>query len=152
MAKKHPVYNLIKTTVLNRNQVNHEWLVIDATGKTLGRLASEIVKVLRGKHRVDYTPHVDCGDGVIVINAAKITVSGAKEAQKVYRHCTGYPGGLREIPFRTMLSRKPEYILEHAVKGMIPRTSLGRKQLTRLRIYAGADYEMAAQKPQIVNI
>lgn len=136
-----------KTVILKKEAVKHCWLLVDATGKTLGRLASEIAKVLRGKHKPDYTPHVDSGDGVIVINAEKIHVTGRKEAQKIYRYYTGHIGGLREMSFRTVKARKPEYILESAVKGMIPRTRQGRAQLKRLRIFAGANHQMEAQQP-----
>jgi len=152
MPKKHPVFKKDKTTMLKQQEVVHNWLVVDAKGKTLGRLASEIAKVLRGKHRPDYTPHVDSGDGVIVINGDKIVVSGNKEADKIYRYYTGHVGGLREVPYRTMLARKPQYIIERAVKGMVPRTRLGRRQMKRLRIYAGESYDMSAQKPMVVNI
>jgi len=131
---------------------NGQWFVLDASGKTLGRLASEIAKILSGKHRTDYSPDCDCGDGVIVLNAERVHLSGNKPAQKLYRYHTGYMSGLREIPFRTMLARKPDYVLEHAVKGMLPRTSLTRQQLKRLRVFAGNQHNMDAQKPVIVNI
>lgn len=141
-----------KTTMLTKEEVKRTWFVLDASGKTLGRFASEIAKVLRGKHKPDFTSHIDTGDGVIVINADKIKVTGAKEAQKVYRYHTGFVGGLREVPYRTMKARKPEYIIEHAVNGMMPKTRLSRQQLKRLRIYAGAAHDQAAQKPVTVNI
>ena len=128
------------------------WLVLDAEGKTLGRFASEVAKILRGKHKPTYTPSTDCGDGVIVVNADKIRVSGAKEAQKIYRYYTGHVGGMREVPYRTMQDRKPEYIVEHAVKGMMPKTRQGRAQMKRLRIFAGAEHNMAAQSPIQTNI
>lgn len=138
--------------MLTKEEVNRTWYVLDAAGKTLGRFASEVAKVLRGKHKPDFTSHIDTGDGVIIINANKIKVTGAKEAQKVYRYHTGFVGGLREIPYRTMKARKPEYIIEHAVKGMMPKTRLARHQLKRLRVYAGAEHDQAAQKPVTVNI
>lgn len=141
-----------RTVILKKEEVKHEWLMIDATGKTLGRLASEVTKVLRGKHKPTYTPHVDSGDGVIIINAEKIRVTGRKEAQKVYPYHTGFIGGLREIPYRTMLARKPSYILEAAIKGMMPRTRQGRAQLKRLRIFAGTEHQMDAQQPISVSI
>jgi large subunit ribosomal protein L13 len=131
---------------------NGQWFVLDAEGKTLGRLASEIAKILSGKHRPDYAPDCDCGDGVIVLNAEKVYLSGSKPAQKTYRYHTGYMGGLREIPYRTMLARKPGYVLEHAVKGMLPRTILARQQIKRLRVFAGNQHNMDAQKPVAVNI
>ncbi|MCP5508962.1 MAG: 50S ribosomal protein L13 [Chlamydiales bacterium] len=124
-----------------------QWYLIDAKGKTLGRLATEVAKILRGKHKVTFTTHVDGGDGVIIINAEKVVITGAKAANKVYRYYTGSMGGLREIPYRTMLARKPDYVLRHAVEGMMPKTKLGNKQLKKLRIYAGEKHSMQAQKP-----
>lgn len=141
-----------KTFVAKRSETPMNWILIDATGKTLGRLATEIANVLRGKHKPTFTPNMDTGDGVIVINAEKIHVTGSKAAQKVYRRYTGYMSGLRETPYRTMLERKPEYILEHAVKGMMPKTRLGRSQLKRLRIFAGQEHNMTAQQPIAANI
>lgn len=140
------------TPMVKKEQVKRQWLLIDAKGKTLGRLASEIAKILRGKHRPDYTPHTDTGDGVIVINAGDVAVTGNKEAQKVYRNHTGFVGGLREIPYRAMKARKPTYMLQHAVEGMIPATKQGRAQLKRLRIYAGTEHDMAAQQPIKVSV
>lgn len=141
-----------KTTMLKKEEVQRTWYLLDASGKTLGRFASEIAKILRGKHKPDFTSHIDTGDGVVIINADKIRVTGAKEAQKVYRYHTGFTSGLREIPYRTMQARKPEYIIEHAVNGMMPKTRLARAQLKRLRIYAGAEHDQAAQKPVQANI
>lgn len=137
--------------MLQKKDCNPTWFVFDASGKTLGRFASEIAKILRGKHKPGFTPHVDCGDGVIIINADKIKVTGSKEHRKVYRHYTGHVGGLREIPFQVMRDRKPERIIEHAIHGMLPRTKLGRQQRKRLRIFKGTDHKMAAQKPIQVN-
>ena len=128
------------------------WLLFDATDKTLGRFASEVAKILRGKHKVDFTPHVDTGDGVIIINAEKIKVTGEKEARKTYRYYTGHIGGLREVDYRTMKQKNPTYILEHAIKKMMPRTKLGRKQLKKLRIFVGNEHKMEAQNPIVVNI
>lgn len=141
-----------KTPLLKKGQQAPQWLVFDAKGKTLGRFAAEMAKVLRGKHKPTFTPHVDSGDGVIIINAADVYVSGAKEAQKLYRYYTGSMSGLREIPYRTMKARQPAYILRSAIKGMMPRTRLGRAQLKRLRIFAGAEHNMVAQTPQQVNV
>ncbi len=141
-----------KTLMLKDQEVKHEWFIFDASGKTLGRFASEITKVLRGKHKPTFTSYADGGDGVIIINAEKIEVTGAKEAQKIYRYYTGSMGGLREIPYRTMKARKPEYIIESAVKGMMPKTRLAKSQLRRLRIFAGTEHGMAAQKPIQANI
>ena len=142
----------IKTPMLKNEEVKHSWFVLDAAGKTLGRFATEVTKILRGKHKPTFTTFVDGGDGVIIINAEKIRVTGAKEAQKVYRYYTGSMSGLREIPYRTMKARKPEFILEHAIKGMMPKSRLARHQLKKLRVFAGPDHGQAAQKPIQANI
>lgn len=128
------------------------WVTLDAKGKTLGRFASEVAKILRGKHKTTFTPHVDTGDGVIIINADQIVVSGNKEAQKTYRHYTGYIGGLREIPYRSVKERKPTFILRHAVQGMMPKTKLGKAQLKKLRIFVGDKHDKQAQKPVSVEV
>ncbi len=141
-----------KTFMLKTADAKQSWFILDATGKTLGRFASEIAKILRGKHKPTFTSHIDGGDGVIVINAGKIHVSGSKEAQKKYRYYTGHIGGLREVPYRVMQKRKPTHIIEHAVSGMMPKTRLGRQQLKKLRVYAGEEHEQAAQKPENVDI
>ena len=133
-------------------QAARGWVTLDAKGKTLGRFASEVAKILRGKHKTHFTPNVDCGDGVIVLNADQMVVSGNKEAQKLYRHYTGHMGGLREIPFRVMKERKPTYILQHAVQGMMPKTKLGKAQLKKLRIFAGGTHNLDAQKPLSVEV
>lgn len=131
---------------------NRRWFLLDATGKTLGRLATEVTLILRGKHKPNYTPHIDTGDGVVVINAEKIEVTGGKEARKVYRHYAGGIGGLREIPYRTMKARKPEYIVWHAIKGMMPKTRLGEAQFKKLRVFAGDKHDLEAQLPITANI
>ncbi|MCB1114149.1 MAG: 50S ribosomal protein L13 [Chlamydiia bacterium] len=141
-----------KTKLTNKSEVNRTWFLFDAKGKNLGRLSAEIAKVLRGKHKPDFTSNIDTGDGVIVINAEHVEVTGAKEAQKVYRYHTGYMSGLREIPYSVMKDRKPEYIIERAVKGMMPKTRLGEAQYKHLRVYRGKDYKEAAQNPVAVNI
>lgn len=141
-----------KTFIPNKNETKLNWFILDAAGKTLGRLTSEISKILRGKHKPTFTPYLDCGDGVIVKNAEKVKVTGSKEAQKIYRYYTGSISGLREIPFRTMRARKPEYIIENAVKGMMPKSRLGRQQLKKLRVFAGEEHDLAAQQPIQVNI
>jgi len=128
-----------------------KWFLIDAEGKTLGRLASEVAKILRGKHRPDFSPDIDCGDGVVIVNADRIVVSGAKSARKIYRYYTGRIGGLREIPYETMAARHPTYPVERAVKGMMPKTRLGNRQLKRLRVFAGNTHTMAAQQPILIN-
>jgi len=145
-------YRPFKTIILKNESVKHNWFILDAAGKTLGRFASEVTKILRGKHKPAFTPHADGGDGVVIINADKIHVTGAKEAQKLYRYYTGHIGGLREVPYRTMLARKPEYIIEHAVKGMMPKSRLAKQQLRRLRIFAGTEHDQVAQKPIKANI
>ena len=129
-----------------------QWFLLDAEGKTLGRLASEIAKILRGKHSPQYTPNSDMGGGVIVVNADKVHVSGNKEAAKVYRHHSGYLGGLKEIPYRRVMERHPTRILEHAVSGMMPKTKLGRAMKKKLRIFAGAEHNLQAQQPIKVEI
>jgi large subunit ribosomal protein L13 len=141
-----------KTIMAKNEEVQHNWFILDASGKTLGRFASEITKILRGKHKPTFTTYADAGDGVIVINAEKIRVTGNKEAQKLYRYYTGSMSGLREVPYRTMQARKPEYIIEHAVKGMMPHSRLANSQFKRLRIFAGEEHNMAAQKPIKANI
>jgi large subunit ribosomal protein L13 len=143
-----------KTSILTKQQAiqSRKWFLFDATGKTLGRLAAEVAKVLRGKHRPDFTPHVDCGDGVVIINAEKVAVTGMKEARKIYKSYTGYIGGLREVPLGTMRARKPAYLLMRAVKGMMPKTRLGGQQIKKLRVYAGTEHRMKAQNPIPVNL
>ena len=138
-----------RSTLLTKEQAvsQKKWLLFDASGKTLGRFAAEIAKVLRGKHKPSFTPHIDCGDGVIVINAEKIQVTGTKETQKIYNYYTGAVGGLREIPYEVMLQRKPAYIVESAVKGMMPKSRLGKQQLKKLRVFAGSDHDLNAQQP-----
>lgn len=141
-----------KTFIPSKKDRDQKWLILDAAGKTLGRLTAEIAKILRGKHKPIYTTYLDCGDGVIVINADKVKVTGSKEAQKVYYHYTGAMSGLRETPYRTMQARKPEYIITHAVQGMMPKSRLGKQQLRKLRVFAGEDHAMEAQQPIHVNI
>lgn len=138
--------------MLTKESAKPSWFILDATGKTLGRFAAEVAKILRGKHKPTFTYHIDGGDGVIVTNAHKIVVTGSKENQKIYHYYTGSMGGLRKIPYKTMMARKPEYIIEHAVKGMMPRSRLGRHQMKKLRIYAGTEHDQAAQKPIQANI
>src|SRR5262245_41420417 len=141
-----------KTIMLRKQDIKQAWYLLDATGKTLGRLASEIAKILRGKHKPSYTPNIDTGDGVVVVNAEKIVVTGNKEAEKLYRYYTGSMSGLREIPYRDMKARKPQYIIESAVEGMMPKSRLGRQQAKKLRVFAGPDHDLEAQQPIKVNI
>lgn len=138
------------TPYVKHNEVKHEWFVFDATGKTLGRLASEIAQVLRGKHKPTYAPHQDLGAGVIVTNAEKVAVSGTKDAQKLYRNHNGFR--LVEIPYRVMQKKNPGFIITHAVKGMLPKGPLGRKLMKRLKVVAGNKHCHEAQTPVVVNI
>ena len=137
----------MKTYVANAKNRERNWLVVDASGQTLGRLATQIATALRGKRKPEYTPHVDTGDFVVVVNAAKIAVTGNKLADKRYYRHSGYPGGIKERSLEEMLRRRPEEVIRHAVKGMLPRTRLGRKQLTKLKVYAGPEHPHVAQKP-----
>ena len=136
-----------KTYVAKATDRERQWLLIDANGLTLGRLATQIADLLRGKLKPEYTPHVDTGDFVVVINAEKISVSGNKLKEKMYRRHTGYPGGLRERTLEEMLERRPEEVIRQAVRGMLPRNRLARQQITKLKVYAGSDHPHVAQKP-----
>src|SRR3954464_7648914 len=142
----------MKTYVATPETRERNWLVVDAAGQTLGRLATQIADVLRGKRKPDYTPHIDVGDFVIVVNAEKIAVSGRKREQKRYYRHSGYPGGLRSRTLAEMLERRPEEVIRKAVRGMLPRTRLGRAQLTKLKVYAGPDHPHQAQKPEPMEI
>ena len=135
----------------NPAKVERKWYVVDATGYTLGRLASEVAKVLRGKNKPVFTPHVDTGDYVIVVNADKIKVTGKKLDQKIYYHHSDYVGGMKETTLREMLAKKPEKVVELAVKGMLPKGPLGREMFTKLHVYAGAEHPHAAQKPEALT-
>jgi large subunit ribosomal protein L13 len=139
---------MMKSYMARPAQVERKWHFIDAEGQTLGRLATEIARVLRGKTKPQYTPHVDTGDFVVVVNAEKVVVTGKKAEQKVYRRHTGHPGGLKETSYEVMMERKPTEILRKAVKGMMPRTRLGRQQFRKLKIYAGPEHPHEAQNPQ----
>jgi large subunit ribosomal protein L13 len=138
----------VKTFVAKPSDRQRDWVIVDATGQTLGRLATQIADVLRGKRKPTYTPHIDTGDFVVVINAEKISVSGNKRADKLYHRHSGYPGGLKTRTLGEMLERRPEEVIRLAVKGMLPRNRLARKQLTKLKIYAGPEHPHVAQKPQ----
>jgi large subunit ribosomal protein L13 len=138
-----------KTYVATPETRNREWVVVDAEGQTLGRLATQIADALRGKNKPEYTPHIDTGDFVVVINAEKITVTGKKLTEKIYYRHTGYPGGLRSRTLEEQLERRPEEVIRGAVKGMIPRTRLGRAQLRKLKVYAGANHPHEAQNPRV---
>ena len=132
--------------------VERKWYVVDAEGKTLGRLASEVANVLRGKNKPTYSPHIDTGDYVIVVNAEKIQVTGKKLDQKIYYHHSEYVGGMKEATLREMMQKKPEFVITHAVKGMLPKGPLGRQMLKKLHVYAGPEHNHAAQKPETLDI
>lgn len=134
------------------HEVERKWYLVDATDKTLGRLSSKIASVLRGKHKPIFTPHVDCGDYVVVINAEKVKVTGKKLEDKEYKRHSGYPGGLKTVTLEKMLEEKPENVMVHAVKGMLPKGKLGRQMLKKLRVYKGAEHDHSAQKPEKLEI
>ena len=141
----------MKTFMASTANVDRKWYVVDATDQTLGRLASEVAKVLRGKNKPIFTPHIDTGDNVIVINADKIKVTGKKLDQKVYYHHSDYVGGMKETTLKEMLNKKPEQVIELAVKGMLPKGPLGRQMFTKLHVYAGPDHKHEAQKPEVLT-
>lgn len=141
----------MKTFMASPATIERKWYVVDATDMTLGRLASEIAKVLRGKNKAIFTPHIDTGDYVIVVNAAKISVTGKKLDQKVYYRHSDYVGGMKETTLREKLDRKPEQVIELAVKGMLPKGPLGRQMFTKLHVYAGPEHDQAAQKPEVLT-
>jgi large subunit ribosomal protein L13 len=142
----------MKTYVANSENRERNWLLVDAEGQTLGRLATQIADALRGKRKAEYTPHVDTGDFVVVVNAEKISVTGQKRQEKMYYRHSGYPGGLKSRSLNDMLERRPEEVIRLAVKGMLPRNRLARKQLTKLKVYAGPDHPHAAQQPQPLEL
>ena len=141
----------MKTFMASPATIDRKWYVVDATDMTLGRLASEVAKVLRGKNKPIFTPHIDCGDNVIVINAEKIKVTGKKMDKKVYYHHSDYVGGLKEATLREKLEKKPEQLIELAVKGMLPKGPLGRQMFTKLHVYAGPEHKHEAQKPEVLT-
>ena len=141
-----------KTISANRETVNKEWLLVDAENETLGRLASKVAKLIRGKYKTNFTPHVDCGDNVVVINAEKIKLSGNKWKDKVYVRHTGYPGGQRFTTAEEMMNKKPEALIEKAVRGMLPKNRLGRALFGNLYVYAGSEHNQQAQKPRAINL
>ena len=138
----------MKTYVAKPSEIQRKWYVVDAEGQTLGRLASEVAKVLRGKNKPSYTPFLDTGDFVIILNADKVVLTGNKLDQKMYRHHSGYVGGMKETSYRKLMNTKPEKVFELAVKGMLPKNSLGRQMFRKLKVYAGPEHEHAAQKPE----
>ena len=142
----------MKTFSAKSDAVKRDWYVVDASGKTLGRIASEIARRLRGKHKAEFTPHVDTGDYIVVVNAEKVRVSGKKASDKMYHHHTGYMGNLRSFSFEKMIERAPEEVLTLAVKGMLPKNPLGRAMLSKLKVYAGPTHNHQAQQPQALDI
>ena len=141
----------MNTYMANAQTVERKWYVVDAEGMVLGRLASQVANILRGKHKPIYTPHVDTGDHVIVVNADKIILTGKKLDQKIYYHHSGYVGGLKETKYRNLMADKPEFALRHAVVGMLPKSPLGRKMATKMHVYSGAEHEHAAQQPEVLT-
>ena len=142
----------MKSFMASPSTVERKWYVVDAEGKTLGRLASEVANVLRGKKKPIYTPHIDTGDYVIVVNAEKVVPTGKKLDQKKYYHHSEYVGGMKEATLKEMMQKKPEFVITHAVKGMLPKGPLGRQMLTKLHVYAGPEHNHAAQKPEVLDI
>jgi large subunit ribosomal protein L13 len=142
----------MKTFTAKPESVTRDWFVVDAAGKTLGRISTEIALRLRGKHKPEYTPHVDTGDYIIVVNADKVAVTGNKAKNKKYYSHSGFPGGIKEITFEKLLEKKPEMVLETAIKGMLPKGPLGRAMFRKLKVYAGAEHQHAAQQPQVLDI
>lgn len=139
------------TFMANKDTIARKWYVIDAAGVPLGKTAAKAAHILNGKHRVDYTPHVDCGDFVVIVNAEKAILTGKKLEQKKYYHHSGYIGGLKEVSYKTLMAAKPELAMQLAVKGMLPKNSIGRKSFTRLKIYRGTEHKHQAQKPEVLN-
>ena len=142
----------MKTYVAKPESVVHYWFIVDAAGKTLGRLSAEIATRLRGKHKPDYTPHVDTGDYIVVVNAAQVRVTGKKATDKIYYHHTGHIGGIKSISFKKLIEKSPESPIQTAVKGMLPRGPLGRAMFKKLKVYAGPEHDHQAQQPQVLEL
>ena len=142
----------MKTYTAKPETVERDWFIVDAENKTLGRLSTEIARRLRGKHKPEYTPHVDTGDYIIVINADKVYVSGNKKTDKMYHHHTGYPGGLKSISFEKLIEKAPERVIETAVKGMLPKNPLGRAMYKKMKVYAGSEHPHTAQQPKTLEV
>jgi large subunit ribosomal protein L13 len=142
----------MKTFSAKPETVKRDWYVVDAAGKTLGRLATEVARRLRGKHKPEFTPHVDTGDYIVVINAEKVAVTGNKATDKMYHSHTGFPGGIKSITFDKLIQKKPEMVIEKAVKGMLPKNPLGRAMYRKLKVYAGSEHKHTAQQPQVLDI
>ena len=141
----------MSTFMAKKGEVERKWYILDAAGKPLGRVAAQAAVLLRGKHKPTFTPHVDCGDYVIVINAEKVAVTGKKRQEKIYKRHTGYPGGLRELTFEQLLEKHPEEVVKHAIKGMMPTGKLGRQMYKKLKVYAGPEHKHEAQKPEVLD-
>ncbi|EJP6472032.1 50S ribosomal protein L13 [Clostridium sp. FAM 1755] len=142
----------MKSYIAKPHEVERKWYIVDAADKPLGRVASQVASILRGKHKPTYTPHVDTGDNVIVINVEKVVLTGKKLDQKLLRHHSLYPGGLKEIPYREAIAKKPEFVFEEAVRRMLPSGVLGRKMLKKLKAYKGAEHNQEAQKPEVLEL
>ena len=142
----------MKTYMANAQTIERKWYVVDADGMALGRLASQVANILRGKHKPTFTPHVDCGDYVIIVNTDKVELTGRKLDQKIYYHHSGYVGGLKETKYRDLMKNKSDFAVEHAVKGMLPKGPLGRKMLTKLFVYTGSEHQNQAQKPEALEL
>ena len=142
----------MKTYSANAETAQHDWYIVDAEGKTLGRMATEIASRLRGKHKPEYTPHVDTGDFIVVVNAEKVAVTGNKAKDKIYYSHTGYPGGIKDISFEKLIDKAPERVIQSAVKGMLPRGPLGRAMFRKLKVYAGTEHPHEAQQPKILEV
>ena len=157
-ARRNKVYLIFKeeihlnTFMANAQNIERKWYVVDANGMVLGRLASQVANILRGKNKPIYTPHVDTGDHVIIVNASKIVLTGKKLDQKIYYHHSGYAGGLKETKYRKLIAEKPEFAVRHAIVGMLPKGPLGRQMASKMRIYAGPEHEQAAQKPEKLEL
>jgi len=142
----------LKTFIPKTADIDRKWYVVDAEGMVLGRLASEVANILRGKNKPIYTPNMDTGDYVIIVNAGKVVLTGKKLDQKIYYHHSGYAGGLKETKYRKLLAEKPEFAVQHAVKGMLPKGPLGRQMAKKLKVFAGAEHGMDAQKPEVLDL
>ena len=140
----------MKSYMAKAETMERKWYIVDAEGMVLGRLASQVAAILRGKHKPIYTPHVDCGDHVIIINADKVVLTGKKLDEKLYRHHSSYPGGLKEVKYRDLMAKKPEFAVYEAIRCMMPKGPLGRQMLTKVRIYRGSEHKQAAQKPEVL--
>ena len=142
----------MKTYSAKSKEVKRDWFLVDANGKTLGRIATEVASRLRGKHKAEFTPHVDTGDYIVIVNASKIKVTGNKFDDKMYQYHTGYIGNLKSIPFKDLIKKKPEYVIKKAVKGMLPKGPLGREMVRKMKVFSGSEHTHTAQQPQLLDI